>query len=256
MKEKNKLTLVEKSDLKKLITIVDSAKAASIEGGKALLTIRDRKLYREECGTFEEFCEKRWGYKRAQAYRLIDYVKAVEMSPIGDKIKNESQSRALQVVEPKDQPEVFAAAAAKPGGATAKNITAAAKEAAAAKPEPVLDSIGWKVPDAVLPIWNRRDEVLALMKQASELKCALESAINNEDPLYVELSNSVIGDLKMIRQAISYALPYAVCPKCNGRLQDNCILCNGRGVVSQERYKTFDEKQRDIREKAARTKWS
>ena len=84
----NKLEPSEHLDLLKLVKIVTGAEAAFIEAGTALAAIRDRKLYREETKTFEEFCQKHWGYNRAHAYRLICSVETVKMSPIGDTNQN------------------------------------------------------------------------------------------------------------------------------------------------------------------------
>src|SRR4051794_33451493 len=37
---------------------------------KALLTIRERRLYRDEYSTFEEYCRVEWGFSRQRAYEL------------------------------------------------------------------------------------------------------------------------------------------------------------------------------------------
>lgn len=42
-----------------------------VEIGLALATIRDRRLYRAEFRTFEEYCRERWGFSRRRAYQLI-----------------------------------------------------------------------------------------------------------------------------------------------------------------------------------------
>jgi hypothetical protein len=42
-----------------------------VEIGLALATIRQRRLYRLEFATFEEYCRARWGFSRRRAYQLI-----------------------------------------------------------------------------------------------------------------------------------------------------------------------------------------
>ena len=42
-----------------------------IEVGKALLAIRDAKLYRKTHKTFEAYCRDRWEMSRPRAYQLI-----------------------------------------------------------------------------------------------------------------------------------------------------------------------------------------
>lgn len=66
---------------------------------EALLRIHGGKLYREQYDSFEEYVDGRWGLKRAQAYRLMNFaetMQAIETSPIGDiKPQNEAQIRPL-----------------------------------------------------------------------------------------------------------------------------------------------------------------
>jgi hypothetical protein len=42
-----------------------------VQVGLALAKIRDGLLYREQYGTFEDYCRQRWNYGRSYAYRLI-----------------------------------------------------------------------------------------------------------------------------------------------------------------------------------------
>ena len=54
---------------------------------EALVRIHGGKLYREQYDSFEEYVSDRWGLKRAQAYRLMNFaetMQAIETSPIGD----------------------------------------------------------------------------------------------------------------------------------------------------------------------------
>ena len=59
-------------------------------------------FYRSDYETFADYCQERWGFKRAHAYRLISAAKVTEMSPMGDKITTERQARELGKV-PEDQ---------------------------------------------------------------------------------------------------------------------------------------------------------
>lgn len=79
-----------------LEAVVEGARRAFIEAGKALGEIRDEKLYREIHETFYDYLRECWGFARSQGYRLIDAARVAEaVSPIGD-ITNEAQAvRAL-----------------------------------------------------------------------------------------------------------------------------------------------------------------
>jgi hypothetical protein len=53
---------------------------------QALLSIRDERLYRADYSTFEEYCDKHWGMKRAHANRLISAVGVIDnLDLIGSK---------------------------------------------------------------------------------------------------------------------------------------------------------------------------
>ena len=74
--------------------------------GNALLAIRDKRLYRQDFGTFEEYCQERWGMERRHAYRLMDAAQAVENVSLGTQIlpTSERQARPLTKLEPELQP--------------------------------------------------------------------------------------------------------------------------------------------------------
>lgn len=92
------------------------------EVGKALITIRDERLYRATHATFEEYCEQRWQISRQRAYQLLDAaeVRQAILSTTVDEINsepsvlpaNEAQARPLTKLlpNPMAEPEVKAAA--------------------------------------------------------------------------------------------------------------------------------------------------
>lgn len=78
------------------------------EVGRALLTIRDERLYRAEYSTFEEYCAKRWGMAHRHANRLIGAVEVIDnLGPMGPKPQSERQTRPLTQLEPEEQREVW-----------------------------------------------------------------------------------------------------------------------------------------------------
>jgi hypothetical protein len=77
-----------------------------------ITAIRDRRLYRRDFATFDDYCRERWGMKRAHAYRLIDAAGvAFSMSPIGDIENalpaNEGQARELSGLAPEQAAAVM-----------------------------------------------------------------------------------------------------------------------------------------------------
>lgn len=74
-----------------------------LEMGQALMTVRDRQLYRTTHTTFDEYCEAAYGFTLRHAQRLIDSTRVVDQlkaisGPAGHEIylpANEAQTRQL-----------------------------------------------------------------------------------------------------------------------------------------------------------------
>lgn len=95
------------SDLAACEQIIERGLKTFIEVGQALLTIRDRRLYRSTHDTFEDYCRERWRLGRSHAHRMIQAAEVA--SPIGDAglplPANEAQARELAPL--RDQPELM-----------------------------------------------------------------------------------------------------------------------------------------------------
>ena len=61
------LTNEELNQLKSLESVIERGKNTFIEVGTALMEIRVNRLYRGEFGTFEGYCQKKWGFSKSFA---------------------------------------------------------------------------------------------------------------------------------------------------------------------------------------------
>jgi hypothetical protein len=232
--------------------------------GDALREIREGKLYKNEYSTFEEFCDQEYGLKHSQAYRLIEAVEIKESlnsSPVGDKIQNERQARALKPVPVEQRAQVVEKAAEK-GPVTARAITEAAIEVAAPKPEPLakkaeekkpqyLDKTGYQIPDAILSDWQRAEAFGSNLREISRIKSALKKGLDESDLIFGEVTNTTVSTLSNAYGDLKRILPYAVCPTCQGRTPKKCTTCRSRGFVSEFFYNTcIPEETKKIRERA------
>lgn len=70
---------------------------AFLKVGQALVTIRDKRLYRKSHATFADYCRKKWQYGKSHAYHLIGAAETVKcLSTMVDALpKNERQIRPL-----------------------------------------------------------------------------------------------------------------------------------------------------------------
>jgi hypothetical protein len=101
------LTAAETTRLTDLERRIERTHMSFVDAGEALREIRDGRLYRAIHGTFDEYCEARWGLTRSQGHRLIaaaEVVTAIRMSPIGDILPaTETQARELTRLEDPEQ---------------------------------------------------------------------------------------------------------------------------------------------------------
>lgn len=117
--------------------IIEQGLASFITTGMALITVRDRALYKQAgYSTFEDYCQERWGISRPRAYQLIESATTVqEMSTIVDTPlpQNEGQARELKGLEPEVAAQVITKA--KESGKITANSIAEAREQIT-QPEP------------------------------------------------------------------------------------------------------------------------
>lgn len=250
----DKLSLVELADLKSLEAVIEKGKQTFVDVGQALGTIQEKKLYREKFDTFEEYCKERWNWSRQYATNVINASGVVAALPqkLSTMVDNERAARALAKVPPKERAKVLREAVAKSDGPpTGKQIEEVAKQSEG--PKVVTDGGGYPIPRTLLPLWERRHELTAMMTTLSRVKCALSEAHENGDKLLGKVDQSAVDRIEAAYHSISEALPERVCGVCQGRLETKkdgyCKACGSTGFMSEYEYKTFvPEETRTLRE--------
>jgi hypothetical protein len=103
-----------------------------------------------------------------------------------------------------------------------------------------LDSVGRKIPDAISGYWDRKGEVNVILTGISRLKCMVESAKQGDDPLWRDVTcQDVVNPLVRAYDEVKMALPYAVCPYCQGLAFETCQHCRGKGWMNRFAWNTF-----------------
>ena len=133
------LNIDETNELERCEIVIKQGLQTFIEVGQALMTIREKRLYRIGFKTFEEYCQVKWQMEKSQTYRLIETAKVINnISPIGEVLpKTESQTRPLTSLEPEIQKEVWTEVVKKHGD----NITAAKVQSVANDWKPINQEI-------------------------------------------------------------------------------------------------------------------
>lgn len=151
------------------------------------------------------------------------------------------QTREIARVEPEKQAETFKRAAEIGNGhPTTKSVKQAVDEAIKkAKPikEIHRDDTGYAIPDEILPLWNRREEVKEIQRAIATALRMVKSAHEKPDPLWQGVGmQSIAIALNNAKRDLDLAHPYAVCCACQGRATENCTACKGRGFISKHHF--------------------
>ncbi|MBF2067511.1 MAG: hypothetical protein IGS39_24305 [Calothrix sp. C42_A2020_038] len=103
------LSEAEALELDSLEATVQRGLRAFWEIGQALRILRDKRLYRQNYNSFEEYCMNRWEMSRRSAYYLIDAAAVYENVNRSSQIlpANERQARPLTVLTPSEQQKVW-----------------------------------------------------------------------------------------------------------------------------------------------------
>ena len=103
-----------------------------------------------------------------------------------------------------------------------------------------LDEVGKPIPDHLIPLFDRGQEVQALLGQISSIKGVLKRAEASGDVLFAELNfNSALAAIETLHMEVKATKPFAVCPWCHGTLSDQCRGCGHRGVLGEYRWNTI-----------------
>jgi hypothetical protein len=121
------------SRLEELEVVIGRGKQSWIEVGEALTEVRDKELYKERYGSFNEYCELRWGFKKRYASYLIGSSTEAIKLPEDKRPKTEGAMRKLLI--PQQKTGTFVP---KMKAALKKNPAASAREIEAEIIEPDL----------------------------------------------------------------------------------------------------------------------
>jgi hypothetical protein len=237
-----KLEMTQYARKRELIAIVKEGQKTFMAVGLALLEIRDSKLYVEE-GTFEQFCEKHFGFGRAYAYRLIEGVKATEALPKRLSTKVDTLPAATAVAKvPQEHREQVLAEAAKDGPVTAASVQQAAAKIHEA--ELVLTDeteLARTVPAEIAADWQRAESTAKdILHKLRDVLHTIDEGLKAEDAIYADTTNGELSPLKAVIGHVNlHVKPHAVCSICHGlKSRKSCKLCKGRGYIGRHLWQT------------------
>lgn len=244
-----KLTVQQQDLLDECELVITQHEESFLKVASALAKIKHEKLWAGQYETFDDYCAKRWGWTERRVRQIIQGNEAIkqideelekkgEGKTVGNAFPGLSQRAAVEIsrVEPERRLEVLQAVS-EAGAVTGPAI----REAAKPKDEPdvVLDGTGYPIPEKRLALWKRGAEVKLMLDQISDVRCAIRKAMNDSsegkpDLLFARTNlSSILVDLDSAYRGLKCAIPWAVCPDCQGQRASSCMTCAGMGLVSK-----------------------
>lgn len=96
------------------------------------------------------------------------------------------------------------------------------------------DATGFPVPEDVQQLWADAAEPGEMLRSINSVIMTLMSAAERHPLQYKEVNlPDALACAKQLREHLRRALPYAVCPGCQGVLRTSCKICKGRGAISK-----------------------
>lgn len=248
------LTKLEKTQLGACETAIEKG-VKSV--GENLLTIRDQRLYRASYGTFEEYCEQRWGFKKSYANRLITAGKtAARLGTIVTKDQvptAEGHLREIAKAPEEKQAEVLQTGqkmAAESGRTPTAKDYADARKMVAEEYEYVLDDdtaeivqdkAGRTVPVKFLTHVGTRAAINATAHKFNALIREIEALADREGGEFIA-AQDLAERAKMVKGDLMQSAYWTHCPRCSGK--PGCELCDGNGFMPERHrgYLTAEEK--------------
>ena len=186
------MTAKERGELKEREAVIARGLKTFVDVGTQLTAIRDKRLYRAEYGTFDEYCQGRWGMSPKYGYRLINAAKIVNnSSPTGDILpSSERQARPLARLNADEQRTVWTALvdSTPPKKITAQKVSDAVRKHKRGASQPGERFV------STLGLMHRLDKAEALERELDTLIREVRAALDSK-PV----------DVGRIRKAVSNA---------------------------------------------------
>jgi hypothetical protein len=149
----------DRRDLESFEAVVGRGLATFVEVGTALMAIRDRRLYRETHGSFEDYCRQRWDMGKSYSRMVMKSAEVCQnLSTMVDTPQTERQVRPLTLLKPEQQSEAWTEAVqTAPGGkVTAKHVEAVVRRKIERESDPEQPAKPLRKPDDTALLAARR----------------------------------------------------------------------------------------------------
>lgn len=240
-----------------------------------VVAVHDKKLWREDYESFEAWSSKRHGFSASHTYRLVrsadvpqliaqveppeppEEKRAVVIEDVGD---SKPESIPVTIIEQSTKPVPVVPPVApvplqppKPAAPPAP-VPPLPKPATPQEPIALRDRTGYPVPEHRKQLFLRGEKVSELLDPIATLRGTIRRFMDAEkegrgDILFARTNlSTVLTSLDSAYATLKTAIPFAVCPDCQGQKSDACLTCKGSGMISQYAWdRTVSEEVKQLR---------
>jgi len=102
---------------------------------------------------------------------------------------------------------------------------------------PLLDSVGEIIPDHLVPVFSRVNEIKTLIHQLNQILKIAKDGMANKDLLWSHCKlNNLEIEMRNAKEVLKFTIPYAVCRFCMGEAKD-CRGCQELGFQNESQYR-------------------
>lgn len=282
-----KLQKTDRERFDSLKKTVSDGMAICLIVGAALREIKVQQYYLADGHeTFEAFVNSEWGWTKRYANQLVadadaiqslpesmqkmitSHRAAAELARIPEVLRVEVVKVASQdggpisaaklrasapPIPPRASQSPPQATSAPPGRPAPQNAPEGQPQRGKSGPKPEIarDMTGIAIPPESIDLWRRQEDAISLVTYIGGVISRLEDYQDDKHPLFVEVDFiDDLAKLKSVRKDLQRAIPFAVCPECNGVQPKGCRVCKGRGIISRFLWETVvPEEIRNLRSK-------
>lgn len=103
----------------------------------------------------------------------------------------------------------------------------------------MMDGTGIEVPVELAGIWSESHKLKDLIRLADSIWFTVKYENAREDKLFAPVDIKAVSSLiNQLKAELQLAVPYAVCPECNGIASADSCFCKGRGYLSKFHWDT------------------
>ena len=102
---------------------------------------------------------------------------------------------------------------------------------------PLLDSVGEVIPENLVPVFNRVNEIKTLIHQLNQILKIAKDGVANKDLLWSHCKlNNLEIEMRNAKEVLKFTMPYSVCRFCMGDGKD-CRGCGELGFQNEAQYR-------------------